>query len=357
MHAGQSARPIETILITSPLEAEHVARIRAVGGPRVEVLYEPALLPPTRYIADHNGPPGFRRSAEGEVLWRKCLARATVLWDFPAGTPAEGGGLALAPGVRWVQTTSSGVGMKVSRLGLAESNLIVTTARGVHAEALAEFVAMVLLAHVKDLRRLQREQRLRRWERYCCGSLGGRTLTVVGAGAVGARINAVARAFGMRTISVANRPDASRLAALAADELMGPADLQRALAAADYVVLATPHTPDTERMIDAAAIAAMRRGVVLINIARGQVIDESALIGALRTGHIGFSALDVAEHEPLPASSPLWSMDNVLISPHSASTDPAENGKITDIFCHNLACYLDGRHGEMRNVLDKRRMY
>jgi phosphoglycerate dehydrogenase-like enzyme len=161
----------------------------------------------------------------------------------------------------------------------------------------------------------------------------------------------------MRVLAVVNRPAIERKSELCADEVLGPQALRSALAAADYVVLATPHTPQTERMIDTGAIAAMRRGVVLINIARGQVIDEAALIAALRLGHIGAAALDVAEIEPLPASSPLWDMPNVLISPHSASTAPSENAKITDIFCHNLGCFLDNRLGDMHNVLDKRRMY
>jgi phosphoglycerate dehydrogenase-like enzyme len=110
-------------------------------------------------------------------------------------------------------------------------------------------------------------------------------------------------------------------------------------------------------MIDATAFAAMRKGSAFVNIARGQVVDEDALIANLQTGHIGFAALDVATVEPLPAESPLWDMPNVLISPHSASTVASENAKITDIFCHNLAAYLDGRLDEMKNVLNKELMY
>ncbi len=126
---------------------------------------------------------------------------------------------------------------------------------------------------------------------------------------------------------------------------------------ADALVLCTPHTPETGSTIDAAAFAAMKPGVVLVNVARGQVIDEPALIEALRTGRVGFAALDVFAVEPLPASSPLWDMPNVIVSPHSASTAASENGKITDIFCRNLGCYLEGRHDDMVNVLDKTRFY
>jgi phosphoglycerate dehydrogenase-like enzyme len=110
-------------------------------------------------------------------------------------------------------------------------------------------------------------------------------------------------------------------------------------------------------MIDARAFAAMKKGVIFINIGRGQTVDEPRLIEALRSGHVAFAGLDVAAVEPLPDASPLWDMPNVFICPHSASTVFRENERITDIFCHNLACYLDGRRAEMRNILDKVRMY
>src|SRR5262249_16596332 len=129
------------------------------------------------------------------------------------------------------------------------------------------------------------------------------------------------------------------------------------LARADAVVVTTPHTPETEQMIDRAAFAAMKPGVAFVNIARGQVVDEQELIARLQSGHIAFAALDVAAAEPLPPDSPLWDMPNVLISPHSASTVFRENERITDIFCHNLRCYVAGEISRMKNVLDKRLMY
>ena len=297
------------------------------------------------------------RTPEQARRWRAHLARATILWDFPSGPPANGGGLALAPRVRWVQTTSSGVGGMVHTLGLADSDLIVTTARGVHADALAEFAMMCVLAHAKDLPRLIRGQREKRWGRYCGHDLVGATLLVVGAGQVGSQVGKAARAFGMRVQALVNRKDAARAAELNADTVYGPADLHQALGQADYVVLTLPHTPQTERLIDARAFAAMKQGVVLINIARGQVVDEDAMIAHLQNGHIAFAGLDVAMVEPLPDSSPLWDFPNVLISPHSASTSPSENGKIVDIFCRNLDAYLAGRPKDMINTLDKQRRY
>jgi phosphoglycerate dehydrogenase-like enzyme len=346
----------QVIFISSPLEYEHVERIREVAPRQVEVIYEPDLLPQTRYIADHKGRDGFQRTGSQERRWRDALAQATILWDFPSG-PEGTRGLSLSPHVKWVQTTSSGVGQHVASMGLAESDVIVTTARGVHADALAEFALLVMLAHVKDLPRLQREQQAHRWERYCCSELTGKILTIIGAGQVGARVASLARAFNMEVNAVVNRPSPERRAELFANEVFGQPDLKAAVRSADYIVLATPHTPQTEKMIDAEFWAATKPGVVFINIARGQVVDEPAMVAALGTGQIGFAGLDVAAKEPLPPGSPLWSMPNVLISPHSASTAPSENRKITEIFVKNLRHFLDGEPEKMINVLDKLRMY
>jgi len=126
---------------------------------------------------------------------------------------------------------------------------------------------------------------------------------------------------------------------------------------ADVLVLSVPDTPETRNMINKEAIAVMKNGIVLINIGRGQVIDEDSMIESLRSGKIGSAILDVFQTEPLPNDSPLWDMHNVLVSPHSASTVLCENSKITDIFCHNLSCYLDGRLVDMINILDKKRMF
>jgi phosphoglycerate dehydrogenase-like enzyme len=131
--------------------------------------------------------------------------------------------------------------------------------------------------------------------------------------------------------------------------VFGRDELHEVLSSADAVVLSVPHTVQTENLIDAAALAAMKPGGVLVNIARGQVVDEPAMIEALRTGHLGFAALDVAAVEPLPQDSPLWDLPNVVISPHSASTIARENSLIADLFIHNVGCILDGTPERLRN--------
>jgi phosphoglycerate dehydrogenase-like enzyme len=328
-----------TIFVASPLEAAHVETIRRVDPARVTVIHQPDILPPTRYVADHIGAP-FQRDAEQARRWREGLAAADILWDLPRAKAD----IACATRLKWVQTTSTGVGQLVRMLGLQDSDVLITTARGVHAGPLAEFVFMALLAHWRGLRHLDTEQAAHRWTRYCGEEVAGRTIVIIGAG-------------DMRVVAVARDSAKSRAHGALFDEIVPQTALHQALGRADATVVTIPHTPETERMIDAAAFAAMRPGSAFVNIARGQVVDEDALIANLRGNHIGFAALDVATVEPLPAESPLWDLPNVLISPHSASTVTSENTKITEIFCRNLRAYLDGRRDAMINVLDKQRMY
>jgi phosphoglycerate dehydrogenase-like enzyme len=275
-----------------------------------------------------------------------------VLWDVPRDVEQ----LAAARKLRWVQQTSTGVGQLMKSLGL-RPEVLVTTARGVHATPLAEFVFMVLLAQWRGLGHLQAQQRAHRWIRYCGDSVAGRRLLIVGAGDLARGLAERARAFEMTTTVIARDPAKSRAHNAVFDEIRPRAQLHAALGEADAVVVTVPHTLETEGMIDRAAFAAIKPGAVFVNIARGQVIDEAALLDGLKSGRIGFAALDVFGTEPLPSESPFWDQPNVLVSPHSASTVVGENEAITEIFCWNLRCWLDGRLGEMRNVLDKERMY
>ncbi|HET7094009.1 MAG TPA: D-2-hydroxyacid dehydrogenase [Thermomicrobiales bacterium] len=347
-----TARPIVTI--ASPLEARHVERIAAAANGRIDLRYRPDLLPQPRYVGDH-GDPAWRRTPAQQAEWRAMLANADVLWDLPHGEPADL--LAVAPRARWIQTTSAGVGPAVQRLGLAASDVIVTTASGIHAQPLTEFVFAALLYWTKQIPHLLAEQRAHRWERYCASELDGQTMAIVGPGRVGREVGRIARAFGMRVWAMARRNDPARAAELGVDRLFGRGELHAMLAAADCLVLATPQTPETAGLIGASEISALKPGAVVVNIARGSVLDEDALIAALRSGQVGFAALDVARVEPLPADSPLWDMPNVLISPHSASTVEGENAKLVERFVANLEHFLAGRYDRLAPQLDKQRGY
>ena len=341
----------KTLLIASPLEDEYVAHLRALAPDRLQVLHDKALLPTPRYLNDHKGHP-FQRTPEQQARWQSMLSKASILFDLPAAED-----MPFLSNLAWVQTTSTGVGPAVDRLGLDKLGVLVTTARGVHAGPLAEWTFMALLSHLRGLDAMKAEQQARRWERTCSEDLAGRTLVLLGAGDLARGCARVARALDMHVVAVARDPSRARAHGALFDSIMPTEELHLALALADVLVTTVPHTAATTGMLDAAAFAALKPGAMFVNIGRGTAVDHPALIEALRSGTVSFAALDVTDPEPLPPESPLWSMPNVLISPHSASTVRRENARITEIFAHNLRCWLDGRHAEMRNVLDTRLMY
>ncbi|MDQ3692124.1 MAG: D-2-hydroxyacid dehydrogenase [Chloroflexota bacterium] len=343
------------VLITAPLGDELAGRIAAAEPDRIELLYRPDLLPPARYPGDYHGDPAWRQTPEQAAAWRALLDRAEILLDFDDLLGEHP--LVVSPHLRWVQTTSAGVGQLVKRLGLVESDLLVTTTSGVHAGPLTEFVFAALLYHTKRLAHLQAEQRSHHWERFAGRELRGQTMAIVGLGRIGREVARIARCFGMTVWAMAREARADREATDGVDRLFARAELAAMLAGADCVVLCVPHTPDTEGMIGAAELAALKPDVVLVNIARGVVIDEEALIDVLRQGRIGLAALDVFATEPLPADSPLWDLPNVLINPHSASTAETEPATIVTRFIENLGYYLDGDVQRMGPVLNKALLY
>jgi phosphoglycerate dehydrogenase-like enzyme len=341
-------RPLK-VLIASPLEPEQVERIAAAAPGRIEVIYVPNLLPVPRYVADHTGRPRAL-SPEQRERWLAHLREADILFDFDWLAPERL--LLHAPRLRWVQGTSAGIGELLRRTGLIDSDLVFTTAAGVHGSPLAEFVILGLLYFYRDVPRLQRMQRAHRWERYTNKELAGRRALVVGLGAVGRAIAQRLAAHGLEVWGARRTPGpppegVSRVLPLT--------DLASVLGQIDALVLACPLTSETKGLIGAAELAAMPEGALLVNVARGPVVDEGALVQALRDGHLGGAALDVAMVEPLPEDSPLWDLPNVLISPHSASTVDAENRRIVDIFLANLERYLDGQ--PLINRFDRTRGY
>jgi glyoxylate/hydroxypyruvate reductase len=329
-------RPLK-ILIASPLEPEQVQRIAAAAPGRVKVIYEPDLLPVPRYVADHTGRPRTLSGAQPE-RWLSHLREADILFDFDWLAPER---LALhAPRLRWVQGTSAGIGELLRRTGLIDSGLIFTTAAGVHGSPLAEFVILALLYFYRDVPRLQRLQQAHQWERYTNRELAGRRALVVGLGAVGQTIARRLAALEVEVWGARRRQDATPPEGVS--RVLPLTDLRSVLGMVDALILACPLTSETNGLIGASELAAMPQGALLINVARGAVVDEAALVQALRDTHLGGAALDVAEIEPLPSDSPLWDLPNVLISPHSASTVHAENRRIVDLFLANLRRYLDG---------------
>ncbi len=348
--SGRGAAGPVTVLIASYLEREHVARISRTSGARV--IYDPDLLPRPRYIADHTGLP-LDRPPAAERRWRGYLAEADVMFDFDYTHLHDL--VQLAPRVRWIQATSAGIGQMLLRTGLIRTPIVFTTASGIHATPLAEFVLFALLAFAKDFPRLVRDQAAHRWVRYCGRELRGTSAGIIGLGQVGRAVARACHALGVRVIGTRRTATGPRAAIEGVDVLVRSGELSTMLREVDALVLACPLTPQTQGLIGDAELRSMKRGAILVNIARGAVVDEPALIAALRDGHLGGAALDVAATEPLPADSPLWDLPNVLISPHSASTADTENAKLTDLFCENLGRYVRGE--ALLNVFDRERLY
>lgn len=337
-----------TVLIASYLEPEYVAQIRRTV-PEVRVIFRPDLLGEPRYVADHTAP--VQRTPDQEAEWRGLLAQADILFDFDHSHHQDLP--ELAPRLKWIQATSAGIGQFVQRMAYdRRTEWLFTTASGVHARPLAEFAIMAMLMFAKDYAYLEREKAAQHWARYCGFELAGRTLAIIGLGSIGRETARLAKAFEMRVIG-SRRSSAEELPNV--DTLYRPADLHDMLREADFLMLSCPHTPETEGLIGARELAALPRGAGLINVARGAVVQQAALIEALRSGHLRGAALDVFEVEPLPPDDPLWTMPNVIISPHSASTALSENSKITDLFCQNLRRFLSGQ--SLINRLDTARLY
>ncbi len=243
---------------------------------------------------------------------------------------------------KWIHALGAGVEALPFDL-LRRSEIIVTNSRGLYADALGEFAIAGMLWFAKDLRRLVRNQDARRWERLDVERLEGKTVGVIGYGGIGQAVGRRATALGMRVISVRRQQE------------FGDATIDDVIAEADYLVLSTPLTPATFHLLNRERIAAMRPEAVVINVSRGKIADEKALIEALEAKKIRGAALDVFETEPLPADSPLWALENVLISPHSADHTPDSHQRVMTFFIENLRRYQRGE--SLENVVDKEQGY
>jgi glyoxylate/hydroxypyruvate reductase A len=329
---------IMRILITSYLEPEYVEQVRQVDS-RLEVIYEPSLIAKPRYNADHKGV-AFTRSAAQEAAWQTLLADADIIFDFDQthldDLPE------LATNAKWLQATSSGVARFISenRYDQRMPNTVFTNAAGIHAQPLAEFCIMVMTIFNKGVLNMLQDQKKRHWERYAGTDLSDKTLVIVGLGKVGQEVARLARQFRMKTIGIKRSIEKVDANELYVDELYTPDALDSVLPVAEYLVLIAPHTHESENMLGEKELALMPEGAVLINIGRGALVDETALIDALQRGHLLGAGLDVFKTEPLPQDSPFWDMPNVIVSPHSASTTDNENKLITALFCQNLKLFL-----------------
>lgn len=317
------------------------------GSPELSVLNS---LPPSVNVL------GIGRSAEDfEGLTEDQWKSVDVLLNCGVGANAgkKDDIMALWPrlsGLVWLHSSSAGLEHLLFP-ELVNSVVVLTNAKGVYSNSLAEFVLTACNWFAKDLPRMRRAQQQGRWDPYDVEELRGKTLGVVGYGDIGQACARLARAFQMKVIALRRRAELSQEEKAEGLVVYTPDQLPALMAASDYVVAAMPHTPSTHELINAAAIAAMKPTGVFINVGRGKCVEEPALIQALESGTIRGAALDVFYEEPLPPSSPLWSLDNVLLSPHCADRTKEFQYESLELFVENLERYMKGK--ELLNICNK----
>ena len=267
--------------------------------------------------------------------------------------------LARAPRLAWVHSATSGVERALTPAS-RERGLIVTNARGVFSRPIAEYVLMMILAVSRRLPQLLELQRERTWQPLEGSELRDVTVGIVGLGSIGRAVGGLATAFGCRVIAVRRRPESGVESSREGDDLSfgeamldrvgGPEMLPELLGESDFIVLAAPLTPETENMINADTLAMIKPGSWLINVARGRLIDERALLRALRDGPLGGAVLDTFREEPLPALSSFYELPNVIVTPHTAWSSGRVLDRSVDLFCDNLRRFATGE--PLLNVVD-----
>lgn len=345
------------VLVTAPLTEADLGMIAAVD-PRVEIMDGVEEVRVERGIlATHSipwGRPLGRREltpeAASEALDR-ILEHVEVIfgWRLPRDL------LSRAPRLRWVQGVGAGLDLLAGDTGLLQSDIMVSNASGVNAISVAEFALCLMLMIAKQAPRFLSNQRAGLWEPFVTAELSGKTVGLVGLGKIGSEIARLARAFGMRVLAVKRTTPRRDKGVRGVDKLFSPGELLQMLPECDFLILTVPLTPGTRGLIGEAELKAMKSTAYLINMARGPVIRQEALIQALKEGWIAGAALDVFELEPLPAKSELWKLRDVILSPHIAGYVEQYSFKVTELFCRSLKRFLRGE--KPYNLFDKGKGY
>ena len=334
-NAGMSAEPVEVVVATSLSDdlIERIARVDArvrVVDAAAKLLEEPA--------PDRSG----GRSLDAMLAEAEVLLAARRL---PAGIGRR------CPRLCWVQMPMAGTELARELDVWHDPNVVITSAVGVNAAPVAEWVFTQILTLTKQVGRMVRGQRSRQWDRFELPQLRGATIGIVGFGAIGRETARLAAAFGMRVLAVKRNPAGAH----GDTEVLPPSELDRVLRESDFLVLAVPSTPETRGMIGARELGLMKETAYFINPARGDVVDEAALLAALAGRRIAGAALDVLRSEPPSPDSPWWEVDNALVTAHVAGLFPGYDAAVVDLFVDNLERYLAGE--PLRNVVDRGRAY
>jgi phosphoglycerate dehydrogenase-like enzyme len=303
-------------------------------------------------LASLNGAANFTVTDDPDRAAAAAPGAEVILNGFFTGTLLKAA-FPAARSVRWVHTLSAGID-RVLFPELVHSPVVLTNGRGVFRRPLGEFVLAASMYFAKDLRRLVHNQQTGVWQQFNIEELYGRTMGIIGFGEIGRVIAELAKAVGMRVIAIRRHPELSGKDPLL-DAVYAPAALHDLLRESDYVAVTAPNTPETRGMIAAREFDAMKPTAVIVNVGRGPVISEPALIRALEQGQIRGAALDVFDEEPLPPGHPFWRLPNLLLSPHSADHTAGWLERAVSMFVRNFGHFVKGE--PLENVVDKRAGY
>jgi phosphoglycerate dehydrogenase-like enzyme len=322
-----------SVLVTIPVGDELSQLIRAVS-PRIEISDAFELT-----MAEEGG--DLSRKDQLDVL----LAGAEVIYGF--GLPRNV--IARAPKLKWIQVMSAGVDRYLND-EMRKSPVTLTNVSGIHAIPISEFVLQLMLMFSKQAPLCFQLKQEKQWERLGTTGLRSKTVGIVGLGHIGREVARLSKAFGMRVVAT-RRSVGQATSARYVDLLLPSEQLPRLLAESDFVVICVPLTPETDGLIGEEKLRMMKPDAYLINVARGKVVDEEALVKALEEKRIAGAGLDVFATEPLPADSKLWELPNVILSPHISGGMEDYLAQATKVFCENLRRYLSGRR--LVNVVSK----
>jgi phosphoglycerate dehydrogenase-like enzyme len=253
--------------------------------------------------------------------------------------------VATAPALDWIQALTTGID-PLPELALP-GRVTITNARGIHGPQMSELAILQMMSLLRDYPRMLRNQAQRHWQRWPQRLLLGKTLAVVGVGVIAEELARRCQALGMRVLGVS----AGRQQAPGFDRIYPRAQLAAAAAEADFLVVLAPYTPANHHLVDGAVIGAMRPGAYLLNLARGPLVDESALLAALQARSIAGAALDVFATEPLPAQHPLWTLPNVIVTPHIGGLSDCYAQQLLPLLVHNVKAYAAGDLAQLQNVV------
>jgi phosphoglycerate dehydrogenase-like enzyme len=320
-----------TVAVGFKVAPDVIAAIEAVD-PRIRTVEIPELVQTVRFRPDDKG-----LSDEDGARIKSQLAEADIL--FGHNTVATEF-LDAATNLKWFQVINAGV-ERLAADGALNRGFVVTNASGLAAVPIAEWVMCMMLMLAKDIHKSVRAQAERRWDWGFTGDLTGQTLGIVGMGAIGRETARLASAFRMRVLATRRTVESATRDEFC-EELLPYSGLDRLLGQSDFLVLCVPLTAETHHMIGAAELRKMKPTSAILNIARGSVIDQEALVRALKDGTIGAAALDVTDPEPLPPDSELWSLENVIITPHISGAVKGYGHRAAQIFVANLERWVRG---------------